>query len=622
VERYRGLRDLAGGDELQEVPTMNAQRIPPLLEPLRARLTKARDSIRAACWLSPQWGEVPRVRLGARWINVLWVVPIAFVVFVLGIAVCEGLYATPWFHGFLALYPGIPKSALAVESGFPLWLRVEHFLNMLFMFFILRSGIQILADHPRLYWNRDCTPDTDWFRFLHSVPKDRMWQSKDDGRGHKVRTLDVLVPPERVWTSKSDSVTIPGWLGIPGIRHTVGPARWWHFSVNELWVLNGAAFYGMLFATDQWQRLVPTTWAVFPNALSMVIQYWSLHFPVDHSWTHYNALQQLTYFFTVFIAAPLQIGTGLMQSPAIANKLGWLSVPFNRQRARTVHFFGLLWFMAFILLHGTFVFIVAARPSLNEMWAGVHNNSWNGLWIFAIAVAVLVVTWLLASPFTIRFARLIQSIGKVMVGRLKGAAESWSPVIQYREQDISSHHWVNGTLPVSDEFKALEKDGFVEYRLRVGGLVEHPRELSYAEIKAMPKQEQITEHFCIQGWSGVAKWGGVPMRHILDIVRPTREARYAVFYSFAEGADGGIYYDVHNLRNMRHSLTILAYEMNGSPLPLIHGAPLRLRCENELGFKMVKWIQAIEFVQDYAHLGSGQGGYNEDHEFYGNRMSI
>jgi hypothetical protein len=297
-------------------------------------------------------------------------------------------------------------------------------------------------------------------------------------------------------------------------------------------------------------------------------------------------------------------------------------VPFNRQRARTVHFFGLLWFMVFILLHGTFVFIVAARPSLNEMWAGVHNNSWEGLWIFAIALAVLVSTWLLATPFTIRSARLIQSIGKVMVGRLKGAAESWSPVIQYREGDISPHFWANGTLPVSAEFRALERDRFVNYRLRIGGLVEHPRELSYAEIKAMPKQEQITEHFCIQGWSGVAEWGGVPMSHILDIVRPTCEARYAAFYSFAEGADGGIYYDVHNLRNMRHSLTILAYEMNGSPLPLIHGAPLRLRCENELGFKMVKWIQAIELVHEYAHLGAGQGGYNEDHEFYGNRMSI
>jgi DMSO/TMAO reductase YedYZ molybdopterin-dependent catalytic subunit len=343
---------------------------------------------------------------------------------------------------------------------------------------------------------------------------------------------------------------------------------------------------------------------------------------VDHSWTNYNSLQQLTYFITVFIAAPVQIGTGLMQSPAIANRLGWLGRPFNRQRARTIHFFGLLWFVFFILVHGVFVFIVAARPSLNEMWAGVHNNSWEGVWVFAMAVAVLIAAWCFATPFTIRFARQIQNIGKVIVGPLKACAEKWSPTIQYTEQDISPHFWANGTLPVSDEFKTLEKDGFVNYHLRVDGLVENPRKFSYAELKAMQKQEQITEHFCIQGWSGVAKWGGVSMGRILDIVRPTPEARYAVFYSFANGADGGIYYDVHNIQNMRHKLTILAYEMNGSALPLIHGAPLRLRCENELGFKMVKWIQAIEFVRDYKHLGSGQGGYNEDHEFYGNRMSI
>ena len=70
---------------------------------------------------------------------------------------------------------------------------------------------------------------------------------------------------------------------------------------------------------------------------------------------------------------------------------------------------------------------------------------------------------------------------------------------------------------------------------------------------------------------------------------------------------------------MRHRLTILAYEMNGAPVSILHGAPLRLRCENELGFKMVKWIAAIEFVRDFADLGAGQGGYNEDHEFYGYR---
>jgi DMSO/TMAO reductase YedYZ molybdopterin-dependent catalytic subunit len=112
------------------------------------------------------------------------------------------------------------------------------------------------------------------------------------------------------------------------------------------------------------------------------------------------------------------------------------------------------------------------------------------------------------------------------------------------------------------------------------------------------------------------------MRHILERVRPTEEARYVVFYSMAYGGDRGRYYDVHPLGNMRHELTLLAYEMNDTPLRVLHGAPLRLRCENELGFKQVKWIAAIEFVSDFADLGAGQGGYNEDHEFYGYRMPI
>ena len=177
-------------------------------------------------------------------------------------------------------------------------------------------------------------------------------------------------------------------------------------------------------------------------------------------------------------------------------------------------------------------------------------------------------------------------------------------------------------MPNSKEFDDLVAENFASYRLRVGGLVGTPREFSLADLKAMAKQEQITTHFCIQGWSGVAEWGGVPMHNILDLVKPMPAARYAVFYSLADGADGGRYYDVHSIENMRHELTILAYEMNGKPVSVLHGAPLRLRCENELGFKMVKWVVAIEFVADFADLGAGQGGYNEDHEFYGYRMPI
>jgi DMSO/TMAO reductase YedYZ molybdopterin-dependent catalytic subunit len=209
-----------------------------------------------------------------------------------------------------------------------------------------------------------------------------------------------------------------------------------------------------------------------------------------------------------------------------------------------------------------------------------------------------------------------------MVGGMMGLAERWDPRSELTEKDISPYFWPNDTMPVSKEYEKLKAADFSGYRLRIGGLVAAPQEFSLAELKAMPKQTQITTHFCIQGWSGVAEWGGVPMRHILELVRPTAEARYAVFYSLADGGGGGRYYDVHKMENMRHELTILAYEMNGNPLNVVHGAPLRLRCENELGFKMVKWIIAIEFVADFANLGAGQGGYNEDHEFYGYRMPI
>jgi DMSO/TMAO reductase YedYZ molybdopterin-dependent catalytic subunit/thiosulfate reductase cytochrome b subunit len=567
-------------------------------DPLQASLSGADDRMRLSTWLPPQRGVTPCIRIGRRWISVLWAIPLTVFLLILGIAVAQQLRTMSGVQEFIARYPGVTPLARAVSSGFPWWLRAQHFLNLFFMVFIIRAGLQILADHPRLYWRRDSTPGTEWFRFQHEVPQDR------------------------VWTSKDDSVTIPEWLGIPGVRHSIGLARWWHFSFDLLWTVNGAIYYVLLFATDQWQRLVPTTWAVFPNALSTALQYLSLQFPADYSWTRYNSLQQLAYFLTVFVVAPLAIVTGLMQSPAIANRFGLLARILNRQTARTVHFLVLCWFLLFIFTHVTLVFITGMRQNLNYMFAGVNDNSWSGLMVFGAAMTVVAVAWYFASPFTIRHARVVQKVGRAMLGPIKSAAEHWNPNMQYAEKDISPYFWLNGTLPNSDAFKELVQDNFAGYRLRVDGLVAHPSVFSYAEIKAMPKQEQITEHFCIQGWSGVAKWGGVPMRHILDLVKPMAKARYVVFYSFADGADGGRYYDVHTISNMRHALTLLAYEMNGAPVSVLHGAPLRLRCENELGFKMVKWIEAIEFVEDFAHLGAGNGGYNEDHEFYGYRMPI
>jgi DMSO/TMAO reductase YedYZ molybdopterin-dependent catalytic subunit/thiosulfate reductase cytochrome b subunit len=577
-------------NELHESPSRR--------DPLRARLSDADDRVLLSKWSPPQTGVIPRIRFGTHWVSVLWALPLTFVLGVIAVSIAQALRKVPVVQEFLMRYPGIPASATAVTAGFPFWLRLLHFLNLFFMAFIIRAGVQILADHPRLYWKRDCTPGTEWFRFQKPVPTGR------------------------IWTAKDDAVTLPAWFGIPGIRHSIGLARWWHFSITLLWMINGMVFYILLFSTGQWRRLVPMGWDVFPAALSTALQYLSLNFPVDESWTRYNGLQQLAYFITVFIAAPTSILTGLMQSPAISNSLGWFGRALNRQKARSIHFIALCWFLLFILAHVTLVFITDARANLNMMFAGVNDVSWSGSWVFVPAMVLVIVTWWLASPFTLRHARVVQRIGEFLSRPFGRVTQSWDARSQLTEADISPHFWPNGTMPDSAEYDAQVKANFSDYRLRVDGLVEHPQEFSFIALKAMPKQEQITTHFCIQGWSGVAKWGGVPMRHIMDLVKPTVDARYAVFYSFADGSDGGRYYDAHRLSQMRHELTILAYEMNGAPVSVLHGAPLRLRCENEVGFKMVKWITAIEFVHDFADLGAGEGGYNEDHEFYGYRVPI
>lgn len=567
-------------------------------DPIAAALTQASDRLLVSEWLPPQAGVVPRLRIGQRWISSLWLLPLVFVLLVVGVATAQALRELPAVQEFLFRYPGIPASAPAVTSGFPAWLRWQHFFNLFLMAFIVRSGLQILADHPRLYWSAHCTPGTEWFRFHKAVPKNRLWTAKDD------------------------SVTLPGWLGIPGIRHSIGLARWWHFSLTLLWMINGLVFYVLLFSTDQWVRLVPGSWEVFPNAASTALQYLSLDFPPEEPWLRYNSLQQIAYFITVFIAAPISVLTGFMQAPAISNHLGWFGKALNRQRARSIHFLALVWFLLFIVAHVTLVFITGARANLNMMFAGSDDASWRGVAIFVPAMLVLGLVWWRITPFTIRRARLVQRIGSIMAKPFDAMTERWDPKSQLTERDTSPFFWVNGTLPDSAEYERMLADGFAGYRLRVGGLVERPMEFSLRELRSMPKQEQITTHFCIQGWSGIAKWGGVPTRHILELVKPTPEARFAVFYSLADGSAGGRYYDAHALVNLRHELAILAYEMNGSPLTVLHGAPLRLRCENELGFKMVKWIAAIELVSSFSDLGAGQGGYNEDHEFYGYRQPI
>jgi DMSO/TMAO reductase YedYZ molybdopterin-dependent catalytic subunit/thiosulfate reductase cytochrome b subunit len=577
---------------------------PDVVRTYRGQLTPGEDVIDPATFAGsiPQVnGIAPRVRVGRdRWFNLLWLLPIGFLLLISAVALARGLRGEPSVQDFIRRYPGtIESSRPDATTGFPGWARWQHFFNAFFMVFIIRSGLQILSDHPRLYWTRHSTPGKDWFRIQKPVPSDPLW------------------------TAKQDSISLPGQVGLPGLRHSIGLARWWHLGVDAFWLLNGVIFVALLFATARWGRLVPTSWEVFPNALSVLIQYLSLNWPTESGWVAYNGLQLIAYFVTVFVAAPLALITGLGMSPALSTRFRRISSVFSIQAARSLHFLVLTWFLVFIVMHVTFVFTTGLLVNLNHVYAGRTDGGWLGFWLFAASMVIVLVGWVAATPFTIRHPRIVQRAGQAIVGPLQHLFEHLDPKPgQYTEKDISPYFWHNGQYPESDEYKALFESNFANYRLRVNGLVEHPVDLDLAQLKALPHHEQITQHFCIQGWSGVAKWGGVAMQTIMDLVEPQPDAKWVVFYSLGEGSDKGVYYDAHPIEHMSHHLTMLAYDMNDEPLPFGHGAPLRLRNEIELGFKQVKWIKGIEFVAHYSEVGSGYGGYNQDHEFFGYRQSI
>ena len=580
-------------------------------DPLEASLTGRRQGpITLDDWaggLAQNRAQLPSVRIGRRWFSSLWLVPLGLIALVLSIAVVREMTRFGWYQDFITRYPGSSTQYVdPVDSGFPWWLRWQHFLNLLFMMFMIRAGLQILADHPRLYFNIASKPDTEWMRLRDAVPADR--RDPEDA--------------QRVWTAKNDSVALPKHIGLPGIRHTIGLARWWHFTFDLLWLINGVVFMVLLFSTDQWKRLVPTSFDVFPNALSTALQYLSLQLPQNAGFSTYNALQLLAYFITVFIAAPLALMTGLLQAPAIAGRFRTSTGLLNRQVARTVHFGVLVWMLIFILVHTLMVFVTGFVGNVNHITLGTDTNSYRGVALYAAWMAVVIAFWLAASPLTIKYPRTVQKVGTGTVGWLKKLLERWAPKATYSTEDITDYFWPNGTLPVTDEYRELQAGNWSDYVLRVDGLVENPVNITYAELLALPKQDQITHHFCIQGWSAIGEWTGVSMRTICEMVKPLPNAKWVAFYSFGEGSDGGRYYDCHPIENMYHHQTILAYGLNGEPLNESHGAPLRLRDEVELGFKMVKWIEAVEFVESYEHLGGGYGGYNEDHEYFGFRMPI
>lgn len=176
------------------------------------------------------------------------------------------------------------------------------------------------------------------------------------------------------------------------------------------------------------------------------------------------------------------------------------------------------------------------------------------------------------------------------------------------------------TNPQDADYLTLARANFAGYRLAVTGAVEKPLNLSLDELRNMPSRTQITRHDCVEGWSCIAQWTGVPLGLVLDQAGASLKAQYVVFSCFdtmENGFAGPIrYYESIDFQDARHPQTILAYGMNGQPLPISNGAPLRVRVERQLGYKMAKYVSAITVADSLDAFGEAKGGYWEDRGGY------
>ena len=286
-------------------------------------------------------------------------------------------------------------------------------------------------------------------------------------------------------------------------------------------------------------------------------------------------------------------------------------------------------FVVFVVFHVTLVFVVHPEHNLVHMMMGKdYDPALVGQAVTRVIIGVVVVLalWLAASYGSLVDVRRSQRvlyglqapIKKLVLNRMTSRQRAEKV---FTEADISPYHWVNTRPPdeqQSPQWLALREGGFRDYRLEVGGLVREPRTFSLEELKALADQDQITLHTCMQGWTGIAKWSGIPLRDVLAQVEPLDGAEYVMLESFGtaqhmhDGRPVEPYYTVLPRTVAMEAETILAWGMNGEALPDMYGAPLRLRIESMHGYKMVKWVRSVSWIHDYREVGDGMGGTRED----------
>jgi len=491
---------------------------------------------------------------------------------------------------------------------FPLWLRASHLINFVLVGMLLRSGWEMLSSLPRLWWRNDCAPGTEWLRFTkRKLPKE-----------------------EGVYTSLMDEKSLSPIVALPG-RENIGLGRHWHGFSVMLWVLNGIVYVTLLFATGLWRRIIPTSWDVFPEAWESLKIYLGFGVPSIEHFQPYDALQMLGYTFVIFILAPLFMLTGVAMAPAIRSRFPWyVKMWGGHQGARSIHFICMVLMTGFIVMHVSLVFLVHRENNLVHMVFGDVDTARyaQAFTIMLAVIAAVIAFWIFLSYWTLsdrarahRFLVPFTEVGRKLFlnwQRPRNAKQT-----SYTDKDLSNFHWTNGLPPTEDEsaeWIAARDNDWEGYTITVrDDINDQERVLTLDDLRQLPKHSYIATHTCMQGWSATSRWSGVRLQDLLNVLGPKPDgANYVLIDSYGlaqkmyDNRPREPFYAVIDLETVAEQDTILAYERNGRPIELYLGAPARLRVESNHGYKHVKWVRSIRWIDDYPKYGDGRGGTRED----------
>ena len=175
----------------------------------------------------------------------------------------------------------------------------------------------------------------------------------------------------------------------------------------------------------------------------------------------------------------------------------------------------------------------------------------------------------------------------------KGAYEAGNKLPSY---------FIAPTVPIWDE--AVRG----KWALEVSGLVGNPVRLTLEDLQRLPQVSNRVNHYCVEGWTAVETWTGVPFTELARLVRADRAARFVDFQSFDDD-----YHESWDIESAMHKQTVVAYGLDGNPLQPAHGAPARVYSPVKLGYKNTKYLTKIVFMPRM------NGGYWSDqgYEWYG-----